>query len=111
MRFSLVAISAVFAAGLAAADEITTQTSQSTEVSSTTVSAAPAAAPVENQDLAGTVQSVDRRNQSLVLQDADGKNIGVSFNRDWHVYRRGEEIQYRDIEPNDHVVLRYRAES
>ncbi len=77
-----------------------------------TVSANPT--PVEDQtaqsqDMSGTVQSVDRRNHSLVVQDPQGKDIGISMNNSWHIYRRGEEVQYRDVEPNDVVELRYRT--
>jgi hypothetical protein len=56
--------------------------------------------------LEGTVQSVDRRNHILTLQDRDGKDVEVAVNNDIEIRRRGQSVAYADVEPNDNIVLR-----
>jgi hypothetical protein len=122
-------------AGLSRADEVTTYraveetsvvtTSATTPTSDMTTPAAPlatdanatqASVPVAateeattDEAMAGTVQSVDRRNRSLVVQDSKGKNYSVSLTDNTRFYRKGEEVNYRDIEPNDVIQIRSRS--
>jgi hypothetical protein len=91
----------------------TTQTTESTDVSVTTSNDDELieADASTSDDLVGMVQSVDRRNRSLVIQDGDGNNHFVSLQDDLRLYRRGEEVSYRDVEPNDVIRLDYESES
>jgi hypothetical protein len=57
--------------------------------------------------LEGTVQSVDRNNRAMQIQDRDGKNVSVAWNNRIRIYKQGEEVNYSDVAPNDSVVLRY----
>jgi hypothetical protein len=95
----------------AAADEVTTY-ERHEQTSVTTVDPAAPATPEKalaqstEDNLQGTVQSVDRKNRSLVLQKTDGENVRVSLNDDAQIYRRGQQIEYRDVEPNDVIQVR-----
>ncbi len=80
----------------------------------------PVTVPVDanrNQDIVawkkldGTVQSVDRANRLMTVQDAEGKNIRVAWNDRIRIYRSGRPVAYSDVSPNDHVVLRYNPDS
>jgi hypothetical protein len=77
------------------------------------------AVPVDanrNQDIVawnkldGTVQSVDRSNRLLTVQDAEGKNVRVAMNDRIRIYRGGSAVAYSDVSPNDHITLRYNEE-
>ncbi len=81
--------------------------------------AVPVAVPVDvhqRRDLVawkrleGTVQSIDRNNNVMTVQDRDGKDVRVVYNDRIRIYRNGEEIPYSDVTPNDQVVLRYQAD-
>jgi len=103
-----VAVTTVPVSGASVA--VTTVTPNSTQV------AVPVAVPVavtQNPDLVawkeldGKVQSVDRNNHTLTVQDNEGKDVRVAMNNRIRVFRRGQEIGYSDIAPNDSVTLRY----
>ena len=40
------------------------------------------------------------------LQKTDGQNVRVSLNDDAQIYRRGQQVEYRDVEPNDVIQVR-----
>jgi hypothetical protein len=60
--------------------------------------------------LEGTVQSVDRANHQLQIQDRQGSNVNVALNDKIHIYRGGEEVASSDVNPNDSIVIRYEAQ-
>jgi hypothetical protein len=93
------------------------QSTTATTVGATAVAEPVVAIPViavRNPDIVvswkkmeGTVQSVDRNNHLLTVQDKEGKNIQVSMNEDIQIKRRGQTVAYADVAPHDRVVLRY----
>jgi hypothetical protein len=101
---------------------VTTQTVTPVAVTTQTitpVAVVPIAVPVDahqSEDvvtwskLDGTVRSVDRNNQALTVQDREGKDVRVVYDKHMRIYRGGEQIGYSDVETNDRVSLRYDAD-
>ncbi len=79
----------------------------------------PVAVPVDSQknlntvawkELSGSVQSVDRQNLAMTVQDSEGKDIFLTMNDHLRIYKGGTQVAYADIEPNDRIKVSYKAD-